>query len=122
MHVVLTPPARTGPAIDPEHLRRVTFGDRAFRDEILALFLRDSKALLDRLAAAQTDSDWRLAAHSLKGMARGIGAFPLAEAAAQAEPLANGLRLEQRRAELAHIGRHLAEAAADAETMRSAPA
>jgi hypothetical protein len=55
-------------------------------------------------------------------MARGIGAFPLAEAAAQAEPLANGLRLEQRRAELAHIGRHLAEAAADAETMRSAPA
>lgn len=110
-------PATQSPAIDPEHLARVTFGDRAFRDEILGLFLRESKALLDRLGAAKNDQDWRLAAHTLKGMARGIGAFALGEAAAEIEPLANGLRLERRGAELARIGALAEEAAAEARRL-----
>ncbi len=111
MQSALTTAVQDRPAIDLEHLARVTFGDRAFRNEILELFLHESKALLDRLAAAKNDQDWRVAAHTLKGMARGIGAVALDEAAAEIELLANGLRLERRGAELARVGA-LAEAAA----------
>lgn len=77
----LTPP----PVIDPGHLDRVTFHDLAFRNEVLTLFVREAQALAGRLAGATGDSDWRVAAHTLKGMARGIGAARLATAAEQAE-------------------------------------
>ena len=117
MQSALSTDLQNRPAIDPEHLARVTFGDRAFRDEILGLFLRESKALLDRLAAAKDDQDWRVAAHTLKGMSRGIGAFPLADAAAGIELLTNGLRLERRGAELAQIGTLSEEAAAAARAL-----
>ena len=105
------------PAIDPEHLARVTFGDTCFRGEILNLFLRESKALLDRLAAAKDDQEWRVAAHSLKGMARGIGAFPLAEAANEIELLTEGLRLERRGEVLVKLGTLSAEASAAARVL-----
>lgn len=105
------------PAIDTQHLSRVTFGDTAFRAEILGLFLHESKALLVRLSSAKDDQEWRIAAHTLKGMARGIGAFSLADAAAEAEPLANGLRLERRGAELARISRLSGDVASEIETI-----
>lgn len=105
------------PAIDPEHLARVTFGDSAFRDEILGLFLRESKALLHRLATAKDDQEWRVAAHTLKGMSRGIGAVALGEAASEIELLANGVRLERRGLELARIGALAEEAAAEARSL-----
>ncbi len=117
MRSTMSTDVQNPPAIDLEHLARVTFGDRAFRDEILGLFLRESRALLDRLAAAKNDQDWRVAAHTLKGMARGIGAVALGEAAAEIELLANGLRLERRGAVLARIGALAEEAAAEARRL-----
>ena len=68
----------TLPVIDTAHLDRVTFRDAAFRVEILTLFIREARALEQRLTSAATDEDWRVAAHTLKGMSRGVGAAQLA--------------------------------------------
>jgi HPt (histidine-containing phosphotransfer) domain-containing protein len=108
-------------AIDLAHLDRATFSDRTFRDEVRTLFMREAKALLERLAAAPSDADWRLAAHTLKGMAWGIGATPLAEAAAAAEPLVNGVCLERRGEALTRLWQRAAEATTEAERLITGP-
>ncbi|MEZ5923716.1 MAG: Hpt domain-containing protein [Hyphomicrobiaceae bacterium] len=102
-------------AIDTAHLERATFADRAFRDEVLGLFIREARSLLSRLASAPTDAEWKIAAHTLKGMARGVGAGPLAAAAAEVEPLVNGERLARRSDELARLQSLVDRASATAE-------
>jgi HPt (histidine-containing phosphotransfer) domain-containing protein len=73
------------PPIDRAHLARYTLGDRALEAEILDLFAGQAPQTLARLAAAQTEREWREAAHTIKGSARAVGAFPLADAAAAIE-------------------------------------
>ena len=65
-------------AIDEDHLERQTFGDRDLTHEVLTLFLDQCMvegARLSHLAPSERSA----LAHRLKGAARGIGAFPLAE-------------------------------------------
>jgi len=69
--------------VDLVHLSRYTLGERAIEREVLELFCTQSLVYLERLRAAQSDSDWKDAAHSLKGSASAIGAWR----AAEAEPL-----------------------------------
>src|SRR5271168_2734482 len=74
--------------VDLEHLSRYTGGDTRVNAEILTLFANQSTDLLHQLDTALTQSDsktWRDINHSLKGGARGIGAFQLADTAAEAE-------------------------------------
>jgi HPt (histidine-containing phosphotransfer) domain-containing protein len=71
--------------VDLAHLSRVTFGDRSLEREVLHLFQRQSLALVERMRAAADVEAFAIAAHTLKGSARGIGAFPTAEAAEAAE-------------------------------------
>ena len=75
--------------VDLAHLDRYTGGDRALDEEILLLFAnqcRESLARLDEIAAGVVDAKaWRQATHTLKGAARGVGAFALGDAAAAAE-------------------------------------
>lgn len=76
--------------VDLAHLAHYTGGDTALNTEILGLFLDQSTQLIGQLAQALDQHDqkgWREIAHSLKGAARGIGAFGLADAAALAEPM-----------------------------------
>jgi len=73
--------------LDAEHLTRATLGDVALRREVLGLFLRQSDLLMLRLAGATHRREWCEAAHTLKGSARSIGAFRLADSAEQAERL-----------------------------------
>lgn len=73
--------------VDLAHLARYTGGDSAIDREILELFVRQSSTLLAQLADARDAKAWHDIAHSLKGAARGIGAFALADVAAEAEPL-----------------------------------
>ena len=80
---------RDATALDEDHLRRMTLGDRQLEREVLELFLRQTAILLDRIAGAQP----RLAAaaaHTLKGSARGIGAWRMAQAAEDLEHVALG--------------------------------
>ena len=69
--------------IDVEHLRRMTLGDIGLEHEVLAMFAAQSAKLLDTLMTLPVDV--RALAHTLKGSARAIGAFAVAEAAALLE-------------------------------------
>jgi HPt (histidine-containing phosphotransfer) domain-containing protein len=67
-------------AIDEIHLERMTLGDRRLEREVLELFLRQTTILLDRIVNALPPLA-AAAAHTLKGSARGIGAWRVARAA-----------------------------------------
>ena len=78
------------PPVDLAHLSRYTGGDATLNAEVLRLFSGQSGELVgklkDQLEAGDAKS-WRETAHSLKGAARGIGAFELADFAAAVEPI-----------------------------------
>jgi HPt (histidine-containing phosphotransfer) domain-containing protein len=65
--------------IDLAHLQRMTLGDDQLEHEVLAMFAAQSSGLLADLASAPPDA--AALAHTLKGSARAIGAFQVAEAA-----------------------------------------
>jgi HPt (histidine-containing phosphotransfer) domain-containing protein len=69
--------------IDFEHLSRMTLGDPALESEVLTMFAAQSARLLDELAALPPGAG--ALAHTLKGSARAIGAFAVAEAAGRLE-------------------------------------
>lgn len=66
-------------AIDVQHLGRMTLGEAALEAEVLALFSAQSGELIARIKTMPTDAG--ALAHTLKGSARAIGAFRVAEAA-----------------------------------------
>jgi HPt (histidine-containing phosphotransfer) domain-containing protein len=85
--------------IDFEHLKRMTLGDAGLEQEVLAMFSAQSAVLVDKLLALPTDA--RALAHTLKGSARAIGAFAVADAAARLEmALAAGSDPAERLAQL----------------------
>ena len=61
-------------------------GDRALEQEVLAMFSRQIGAVRDTIAAADAKERSRLA-HALKGSARAVGAFALADCAARIEDM-----------------------------------
>jgi HPt (histidine-containing phosphotransfer) domain-containing protein len=66
--------------IDLDHLHRQTMGDNALGREVLAMFVAQSLSVRDQLAGAEPRQR-TLLAHGLKGAARGVGAFAIAECA-----------------------------------------
>lgn len=68
------------PPVDRAHLREMTMGDAVLAREVLALFDRQLAIMLRRLPAADAAAKSDLA-HALKGSARGIGAWRVADAA-----------------------------------------
>lgn len=76
--------------VDIAHLNRYTGGDPAVNNEILRLFQKQAATLVAKLhdcLEAGDNEGWFEAAHSMKGAARGIGAFAFADVVAQAEKL-----------------------------------
>lgn len=98
------------PPIDLEHLSRHTLGERELEREVLQLFCTQSWIYLDQLRAAQSDKDWKDAAHSLKGSARPVGAWRVAQSAERAEALAGDALIEARSVRVADIESCLREA------------
>ncbi|HKN57791.1 MAG TPA: Hpt domain-containing protein [Gemmatimonadaceae bacterium] len=75
--------------IDFEHLRRMTLGDAELEREVLGLFSVQALRVVGTLAALPADA--RAQAHTLKGSARAVGAFAVADAASRLEAkIANG--------------------------------
>ena len=66
--------------VDLAHLSRQTMGDRDLEREVLSLFLHQAHLVGDRMEGA-TPQERVLLAHGLKGSARGIGAFRVADIA-----------------------------------------
>ncbi len=78
------------------------------------MFLPSAQGYIDAMSAAP-GSVWWTAAHSLKGVALGVGARELADLAASAEPLRDGGRggrdvhIVKLRAELERVRRFVAD-------------
>ena len=70
--------------IDLVHLARATLGDRSLEREVLQLFDRQSTLLIARLRNAGPGGV-AMIAHTMKGSARGIGAWRVARAAEAVE-------------------------------------
>jgi len=75
--------------IDLVHLSRMTLGDRGLEREVLALFDRQATVLVSRMRSASPGSVTTVA-HTLKGSARGVGAWRVAAAAEAVEVAASG--------------------------------
>ena len=92
-------------SIDQVHLERMTLGDRSLEREVLEIFARQTAMTLQRIAGAGP-ARTAAAAHTLKGSARGIGAWRVAAAAE---------RLEQAAASAADDGEVMLAAIAELE-------
>lgn len=73
------------PPIDLAHLRRFTLGDRMLEAEVLDLFEQQASDVVTQLASATDRRDWAMAAHTIKGSARAVGAFEVATLAEKLE-------------------------------------
>lgn len=95
-------------AIDLDHLARYTGGDKTLNSEILRLFdgqVTEMVGQLRGILAARDLKRWKEVTHTIKGAARGVGAFAMGEAAAAAEPVDLGsARAEEVIAALAREG------------------
>ncbi|MGY4287358.1 HPt (histidine-containing phosphotransfer) domain-containing protein [Bradyrhizobium sp. LM2.7] len=69
--------------LDLDHLSRMTLGDAELEQEVLAMFAEQTIRLVAAMAAMPAEAG--ALAHKLKGSARGIGAFAVADAAASLE-------------------------------------
>lgn len=64
--------------LDLKHLSRMTLGEQSLEREVLAMFAAQAKDITGRLAVAPANA--AELAHTLKGSARSVGAFRLADA------------------------------------------
>lgn len=79
-------PGQPGAApIDRAHLARYTLGSATLEREILGLFLAQLPLSIEQLQFAATDREWQIAAHTIKGSARAVGAWHIARLAEDAE-------------------------------------
>jgi len=75
---------------DHAHLATYTMGEPEVEKEVLAIFLKqagDCEQRLHEAGEAGDGSQWREAAHTLKGSSRGVGAFALGAMAERLERL-----------------------------------
>ena len=96
--------------VDLVHLARYTTGNRSLEREILRLFRCQSELYVERLRDADGPAAWQDAVHTLKGSARGIGAWKVAEYAEKAETLAREHRGDDAAAAVDAIAAQVAEA------------
>jgi HPt (histidine-containing phosphotransfer) domain-containing protein len=82
-------PEQAESVIDEDHLGRMTLGDRSLEREVLEIFARQTTLSLSRLAGAEP-ARAAAVAHTLKGSARGVGAWRVAQAAERLEQVASG--------------------------------
>jgi hypothetical protein len=117
-------PAPEGEAFDPMifdvvHFRHYTQGNAEFEAELIGLFRGQLSSLLDQLGIAGSASDWKLAAHTLKGSARAIGAVAISDIAATLEELGFPGGAELRHSLLRLLRRAIADFIAETEKLIS---
>jgi HPt (histidine-containing phosphotransfer) domain-containing protein len=72
-----------GSAVDFAYLEGFAQGDRTVISEVFDIFLEQAAIWAPKLDAASTDL--KTTAHTIKGAARGVGAYALGDAAARVE-------------------------------------
>jgi HPt (histidine-containing phosphotransfer) domain-containing protein len=110
------------PAIDLAHLDRMTFGEENLAREVLRLFDRQADTLLAlaQIKRAGPSLAARLA-HTLKGSARGIGAWKVAVTAEEYELAAQEADSEKLAGNFERLGRAILEARAAIRVLLAAP-
>lgn len=99
--------SQTAP-VDLSHLARYTGGERSLNAEILRLFDNQLTEMVEKLKAMLERRDtrgWHDTAHTIKGAARGVGAFSVGDAAAAAEPVDPLLQHDKAQAAIANLCR-----------------
>jgi chemotaxis protein histidine kinase CheA len=76
---------RRGRAIDFAHLDQYTLGDEALQGELLRLFSMQLEAQMGELLQCADAGTWKQATHTLKGAARAVGVWQVAEVAERLE-------------------------------------
>lgn len=96
------PQSSTARVIDLVHLARQTMGDRALETEILGMFAKQMSSARSSMTNANANERKRLA-HTIKGTARSVGAFQIADVAERIElaPL-NASLVNELGTEIAH--------------------
>lgn len=82
--------------IDRAHLARYSLGSPTLEREILGLFLAQLPLSIEQLRFAATDREWQVAAHTIKGSARAVGAWQVARLALEAEQTSGAADEEER--------------------------
>lgn len=108
-------------AFDLAHLERYVCGDDALRNEILTIFEEQAALWMARFAVDSEDEAWHDAAHSLKGAARGVGAWEIGDLCEAAEKLVAGIpeKVAKRQAALDRLTILVDEAVSEARRLRS---
>ena len=102
--------------VDLVHLAKMTMADRSLEKEVLALFRNQSVLCLARLEKAECKDSFVEAAHAVKGSARGIGAWQVAEIAGELEakgPKGSKTTLEALKQAVADANRYITQLLAD---------
>lgn len=71
--------------VDYQHLEAQAAGNLSVMREVLELFVAHCEQVIGELERTDDAKTWKQWTHTLKGSARGVGAFAMAEAAADAE-------------------------------------
>jgi len=71
--------------VDLSHLSAQTMGDTVLEREILGMFVAQASDLMSRVRDSSSVNNVKQTAHTIKGVARSIGAFRLAELAELSE-------------------------------------
>ena len=106
--------------IDLAYLARFTLGHQALEAEVLGLFIEHTPVSLAKLRSAGTAKAWHDAAHTLKGAARGVGAWRVGRAAEMAERIRFDTDLDRRAFALDSLSEALAEAIGFVRTLHPA--
>lgn len=89
--------------IDRAHLARYTLGSLSLEREVLGLFLAQLPLSIEQLRFAVTDREWHVAAHTIKGSARAVGAWQVSQIALEAEQTSGATDEEERERLLARL-------------------
>lgn len=84
------------PPIDRAHLMRYSLGSLTLEREVLGLFLAQLPLSVEQLRFATTDREWQIAAHTIKGSAKAVGARDVARIATHAERTSGVMDEEER--------------------------
>lgn len=95
---------RPCPPIDVEHLNQFTLGDRGLEREILTLFRDQLHLHLETLSGDCCAEIWKETTHTLKGAARGVGAWMISDLAAEAEDLDGQAEDTKKQAVVSRLG------------------
>lgn len=112
---------RSDLVVDLDHLAQYTSGDRALEAELFDLFLSNGKTYVAAMRAAPDLAEWRQAAHTLKGSARGIGAMVVARLSEESEALPADPSAEEKARLTEELAAALAEVEAFARARETAP-